>query len=169
MKATFSSDVISRSRYRLSSPSKVQITPCYKNKEEQGRRTNDKRNGHGAVGKSSSEQHFRKSAAITFIMWNFWSPTPSGTGSYGRLAGWLTIYGLVSKFWNLAVGWNIRVFALFNWGTASLRPNQCIPAGIFGYKPIGRLVLKCEFFGSRMISDQSLLLSTNVLNDSMLC
>ena len=27
----------------------------------------DKRNSHGAVGKSSSEQHFRRSAAITFI------------------------------------------------------------------------------------------------------
>ena len=49
----------------------------------------DKRNRHGAVGKSSSEQHFRKSAAITFIVWNFWSPTPSATGSYSRLAGWL--------------------------------------------------------------------------------
>ena len=43
-------------------------------------------NRHGAVGKSSSEQHFRKSAAITFIMRNFWSPTPSATGSYGRQA-----------------------------------------------------------------------------------
>ena len=43
----------------------------------------DKRNRHGAVGKSSSEQHFRKSAAITFIVW---SPTPSATGSYGRQA-----------------------------------------------------------------------------------
>ena len=48
----------------------------------------DKRNRHGAVGKSSSEQHFRKSAAITIIVWNFWSPTPSATGSYGRQAGW---------------------------------------------------------------------------------
>ena len=47
----------------------------------------DKRNRHGAVGKSSSEQHFRKSAAITIIVCNFWSPTPSATGSYGRLAG----------------------------------------------------------------------------------
>ena len=47
----------------------------------------DKSNRHGAVGKSSSEQHFRKSAAITFIVRNFWSPTPSATGSYGRLAG----------------------------------------------------------------------------------
>ena len=28
----------------------------------------DKRNRHGAVGKSSSEQHFHKSAAITFIV-----------------------------------------------------------------------------------------------------
>ena len=48
----------------------------------------DKRNRYGAVhvGKSSSE-HFRKSTAITFIMQNFWNPTPSATGSYGRLAG----------------------------------------------------------------------------------
>ena len=29
----------------------------------------DKRNRHGTVGKSSSEQHFHKSAAITFIVW----------------------------------------------------------------------------------------------------
>ena len=28
----------------------------------------DKENRHGVVGKSSSEQHFRKSAAITFIV-----------------------------------------------------------------------------------------------------
>ena len=48
----------------------------------------DKRNRHGAVGKSSSEQHFRKSAAITIIVWDFWSPSPSATGSYGRQAGW---------------------------------------------------------------------------------
>ena len=47
----------------------------------------DKRNRHGAVGKSSSELHFRKSAAITFFVRNFWSPTPSTTGSYGRQAG----------------------------------------------------------------------------------
>ena len=41
------------------------------------------------MGKSSSEQHFHKSNTITFIMGNFWSPTPSATGAYGRLAGWL--------------------------------------------------------------------------------
>ena len=47
----------------------------------------DKRNRHGAVGKSSLEQHFRKSAAITLVVLNFWSPTPSATGSFGRQAG----------------------------------------------------------------------------------
>ena len=47
----------------------------------------DKRNRHGAVGKSSLEQHFRKSAAIIFIVRNFWNPTSSATRSYGRLAG----------------------------------------------------------------------------------
>ena len=40
--------------------------------EQEYRRTRkgmkDKRNRHGAVSKSSSEQHFRKSAAITFIV-----------------------------------------------------------------------------------------------------
>ena len=46
-------------------------------------------NRHGAVGKLSSEQQFRKSNAITFAVLNFWSRTPSTTGSYGRLAGWL--------------------------------------------------------------------------------
>ena len=47
----------------------------------------EKRNRHSAVGKSSSEQHFRKSAANIFIVQNFWSPTPSATRPYGRLAG----------------------------------------------------------------------------------
>ena len=47
----------------------------------------DKRNRHGAVGKSSSEQQFCKSDTITFAVLNFWSPTPSATESYGKLAG----------------------------------------------------------------------------------
>ena len=58
----------------------------------------DKRNHHGGVGKSSPEQHFRKSAAITFIVLNFWSPTPSATGSYGRQADKIQV-----KFSKLAV------------------------------------------------------------------
>ena len=36
-----------------------------KDKEEQGRRKKDQTNRHGAVDKSSSEQHFRKSTTIT--------------------------------------------------------------------------------------------------------
>ena len=48
----------------------------------------DKRNRHGIVGKSSSEQQFHKSNTITFAVLNFWSCTPSATKSYVRLAGW---------------------------------------------------------------------------------
>ena len=37
--------------------------------------------------------------------------------------------------------------------------------GFFRIKPIARLILKCGISGSHTISDQSLLLSTIVLND----
>ena len=47
----------------------------------------DKKNHHGTVDKLSSEQQFHKSTEITFVVWNFWSCTPSASGSYGRLAG----------------------------------------------------------------------------------
>ena len=47
----------------------------------------DKRNRHGAVGKSSLEQQYRKSNMIIFAVLNFWSRTSSATGSYSRLAG----------------------------------------------------------------------------------
>ena len=40
-------------------------------------------------------------------------------------------------------------------------------SGFFRIKPIARLILKCEILGSHTISDQSLLLSTIVLNDIM--
>ena len=39
----------------------------------------------------------------------------------------------------------------------------------FQIKPIARLIFKCEILGSHMISDQSLLLSTIVLNDTYPC
>ena len=39
-------------------------------------------------------------------------------------------------------------------------------SGFFRIKPIARLILKREISGSHTISDQSLLLSTNVLNDT---
>ena len=47
----------------------------------------DKRKHHGAADKRSSEQRFYKSNAITFTVCKNWSPSHSGTGSYGRLAG----------------------------------------------------------------------------------
>ena len=46
----------------------------------------DKRKDYGAVDKRSSEQRFRKSDAITVIVGKNWSPSHSGTGSYGREA-----------------------------------------------------------------------------------
>ena len=47
----------------------------------------DKRKHHGAVDKRSLEQQFRKSGVITYIVGKNWSPSHSGTGSYGRLLG----------------------------------------------------------------------------------
>ena len=64
----------------------------------------DNRNRLDEVGESSSEQHFRKSTAITFMVWN---PTPSTNVFYGWQAGWQTKYKLISKFSKLAVGRNI--------------------------------------------------------------
>ena len=47
----------------------------------------DEKKLRGALDKSSSEQHFRKSDMITFVVWKFWSHTPSASGCYGSLAG----------------------------------------------------------------------------------
>ena len=47
----------------------------------------DQRNEHGAVDESSSEQQIRESVDYTMIVRKNWSPSPSGTGSYGRQAG----------------------------------------------------------------------------------
>ena len=41
------------------------------------------------MGKLSSEQQFHKYDGITFAELNFWSLTPSATGSDVRQAGWL--------------------------------------------------------------------------------
>ena len=55
-------------------------------REEINERKYKLKNNHGAVGRLSSEQQFRISDRITFIVLNFWSRTPSRTRSYGRLA-----------------------------------------------------------------------------------
>ena len=61
-------DIISRSCNRLSSPTFGEIHTLLKEYRRTRKRMKDERNRHGAVGKSSSEQHFCKSAAITFIV-----------------------------------------------------------------------------------------------------
>ena len=53
------------------------------------------------MGKSSSEQQFRKYDGITFAVLNFWSRTPAQPGlTLGRLAGWLAdeIHAIVKIF-----------------------------------------------------------------------
>ena len=58
-----------------------------------------KRQLDGAVDESSAEQEIRKSNAIVHInLWIIWRPTPSGTGSYGRLAGRQTKLGRSMTF-----------------------------------------------------------------------
>ena len=61
----------------------------------------DKRNRHGTVGKSSSEQHFRKSATITFVC------EISGAlhlAQPGLMAGWLAGKRNTGEFQNFQVG-----------------------------------------------------------------
>ena len=48
---------------------------------------NDERREYGAVDEPSSEQQIRESDDHTLIVRKNWSPSTSGTGSYGRLAG----------------------------------------------------------------------------------
>ena len=67
----------------------------------------------------SSEQQFRKREGITFAVLNFWSRTPSGTRSYGRLAGWLAGWPadeiqVIFEFLKFIIDRNNRHFALLN-------------------------------------------------------
>ena len=75
----------------------------------------DKKNHHGAVDKPSLEQQFCESAVITFVVWNFWSCTPSASGSYSRLAGRRNPETLNFSY----ADQNVRVFTL-------LQQYQCI-------------------------------------------
>ena len=55
--------------------------------EEETKGRKDEKIEHSAVGESSSEQQIRESADYTCIMTKNWSPSHSGTGSFGRQAG----------------------------------------------------------------------------------
>ena len=57
----------------------------------------DKRKDHGALDKRSSDQRFCKSDAITVIVGKNWSPSHSGTGSYGRPAVRQAVIFVVKK------------------------------------------------------------------------
>ena len=46
----------------------------------------DESKDHGAVDESSSEQQIHESADYILIVRKNWSPRPSATGSYSRLA-----------------------------------------------------------------------------------
>ena len=55
--------------------------------EEETKGRKDEKMEHSAVGESSSEQQIHESADYTCIVRKNWSPSHSGTGSYGRQAG----------------------------------------------------------------------------------
>ena len=57
------------------------------NIEEESKELMYERTNHGAVDESSSEQQIRESVDYTVIVAENWSPSTSGTGSYGRQAG----------------------------------------------------------------------------------
>ena len=54
--------------------------------EEETKGRKDEKMEHGAVGESFSEQQIRESADYACIVRKNWSPSHSGTGSYGREA-----------------------------------------------------------------------------------
>ena len=57
-----------------------------------------KRKLDGAVDESSTDQKIRKSDTTVHNLWKIWRPAPSGTQSYGRLAGQQ----------NLGEAWNFK-------------------------------------------------------------
>ena len=101
------------------------------------------------MGKSSSEQHFRKSTAITPLLCEI-----SGAlhlAQPGLMAGWLAVRPSVQLADEIQV--NFEIFKVgcrskystchfVNQGTASLQPYQCILADFFWVKPIARLIFK---------------------------
>ena len=66
-----------------------------------------KRKLDGAVDESSADREICKSDVIVHNLYQIWRPAPSGTASYGRLAGrqsiWQTKFGQGLKFKKLAL------------------------------------------------------------------
>ena len=83
-----------------------------------------KRNHHGAVDKSFSEQQIRIVDANYILCENNWPRIPRGTGSYGRQAGARQMADEIQvnlEIFKISAHQKIRLFALFNQGTASLQ------------------------------------------------
>ena len=122
-----------------------------------------KRKLDGAVDRSLADRKIRKSDATVRNLWKIWRPAPSGTRSYGRLAGrqagWLTKFGRGLKYWKLAVDRNIRFSALFSWGTALFQQIWCISNAFSRQTFLQGCFIKCEISRSPMISYRSLLYS----------
>ena len=89
----------------------------------------DEKNHHGALDKPSSEQQFRKSDVITFVVWKIWSHTPSATGSYGRQAGRQTKYRQISIFLKFVLEWNISTLLGLTKVIDLLQQYKCIKVG----------------------------------------
>ena len=97
----------------------------------------DKRNHHGTVGKWSLEQHFCKSTAITLsceISGALHLVQPdlmAGKPRQGKARQTDKIQ-VIFEIFKIGCRPKCSFFALFNQGTVSLHPNQCILVGFFG-------------------------------------
>ena len=76
------------SHYNLSTPLLWFLTFSIVSQRER-EATKNERTHHGAVDKSWSELQIRGSASIFCIVRKNWAHTPTASGSYGRMAGWL--------------------------------------------------------------------------------
>ena len=65
-----------------------------------------KRKLDGAVDESSADRKIRKWDATVHNLWKIWRPAPSGTQSYGKLAGRQA--GWLASLQNLGEAWNFK-------------------------------------------------------------
>ena len=77
---------------------------------------------HWVQCKSSSEQQFCKSDANTFAVLDFWSHTPSATGSYGRLADKIQVIFEFSKFEIIDFSLCLQMYSIITALPMRLRP-----------------------------------------------
>ena len=69
-----------------------------------------KRKLDGAVDEFSADWEIRKSGATVHKLWKIWRPVPSGTRSYGKLAGWLAGRQNLGEVWDFKCLLQIEIF-----------------------------------------------------------